>query len=642
MRNLKFIFFLAFFLLFTFNLQAQDFNRLGYTHLKDNWNLYIRKSPEETFKLIKEGKSADFTVSVPNYWNKMLLNTEDSAPETYGCYYYKCTNLDYYINYGIFMKDSPGTSCAVYVNGQLIAQTGNPFEMLKPKEERTKSSCSQVRPLYCEFRPDRKGNADIVIFVSNYFYRKGGLWDTVFFGEAESISRLDYIFLMFYSFVSGILIFIGLLNLIQFLINKKHWEHFYLGVASVVFALRAATAGYSTISLVLPFLPSEVEIKLEYMVLWLAPLAILKILYTIYPAKKDYVLFKWLKEKPFRHTIMGFVFAVGCLSLIVPAYYSNRMVTFMQGCLGIISLYVIIYIVINIVRKRKYIYFYLAGCLLLIIGGGVDVVYTKSKDLIPISFFPFFLIMFLFVQIILLATIQNDVYKETLRISNDLQRLNEAYLRFVPREFLKLLHKDSITSIEAGDYTNIEMCIMFSKLNIHSLKKEQEKNGLTDDFQIFYEYLKYISPIIKKHGGFVSKFLSGGFMALFPSSEKEAVYTALEINDFMKDFKLSSVCANHHVDVRIGIHYGKMIIGTLGEEGRLDDTVISDTVNTVARIESVCERLNTNIIISQALEKIISDDLPMFESDIQLTELEAISVKGKSKPLQLYEVRWAE
>ena len=85
-----------------------------------------------------------------------------------------------------------------------------------------------------------------------------------------------------------------------------------------------------------------------------------------------------------------------------------------------------------------------------------------------------------------------------------------------------------------------------------------------------------------------------------------------------------------------------MIIGTIGEEGRLDDTVISDTVNTVARIESVCERLNTNIIISQALEKIISDDLPMFESDIQLTELEAISVKGKSKPLQLYEVRWAE
>ena len=106
MRNLKFIFFLAFFLLFTFNLQAQDFNRLGYTHLKDNWNLYIRKSPEETFKLIKEGKSADFTVSVPNYWNKMLLNTEDSAPETYGCYYYKCTNLDYYINYGIFITNS--------------------------------------------------------------------------------------------------------------------------------------------------------------------------------------------------------------------------------------------------------------------------------------------------------------------------------------------------------------------------------------------------------------------------------------------------------------------------------------------------------------------------------------------------------
>ncbi len=649
MRNLKTVFLTIIFLFTTASVhlysQTLEFNRHGYTQLKEGWELYLRKSPQETFELIKNNVPGDYIVSVPNYWNKILKETDDSAPDTYACYHYKCTNLDYYITYGIFMKDSPGTSCAVYVNGKLVGQTGNPFEMLKPKADRTKASCSQVRPLYCEFKPDRSGTADIVVFVSNYFYRKGGLWDSVFFGDAESISRLDYIFLMFYSLVAGILIFIGLLNLIQFLINKKHWEHFYLGLASVVFALRAATAGYSTISLVFPMLPSEIEIKLEYMVLWLAPLTILKMLYTIYPAQKDYILFKWLKEKPFRRVIMSFVLLVGCVSLAIPAYYSNRMVTFMQGCLGVVSLYVIIYIVINIVRKRKYIYFYLVGCLLLIVGGAIDIVYTKSKDLVPLSLFPFFLILFLFVQIVLLATIQNDVYKETLRISGDLKKLNEAYLRFVPREFLKLLHKDSITKIEPGDYSDIEMCIMFSKLDIRNYMEAKGQGSLTDHFQIFYEYLKYISPIIKKHGGFVSKFLSGGFMALFPSSEKEAVYTALEINDFMKDFALSSVCDNHHVDVRIGIHYGKMIVGTLGEAGRLDDTVISDTVNTVARIESVCERLDKNIIISQALEKLISDgstEIGMFESDIQLEELESISVKGKSKPLQLYEVRWAE
>ena len=70
-----------------------------------------------------------------------------------------------------------------------------------------------------------------------------------------------------------------------------------------------------------------------------------------------------------------------------------------------------------------------------------------------------------------------------------------------------------------------------------------------------------------------------------------------------------------------------MIAGTLGEAGRLDDTVISDTVNTVARIESVCERLNKNIIISQSLKNQIENNNDLY---IKLTELESISVKGKS------------
>ena len=77
-----------------------------------------------------------------------------------------------------------------------------------------------------------------------------------------------------------------------------------------------------------------------------------------------------------------------------------------------------------------------------------------------------------------------------------------------------------------------------------------------------------------------------------------------------------------------------MIAGTLGEEGRLDDTVISDTVNTVARIESVCERLEKNIIVSQNFEAVIKEENFSYE------KLESITVKGKSKPLELYEIKF--
>lgn len=124
-------------------------------------------------------------------------------------------------------------------------------------------------------------------------------------------------------------------------------------------------------------------------------------------------------------------------------------------------------------------------------------------------------------------------------------------------------------------------------------------------------------------------------MALFPNSDLDAVRAALEIKDCIKKLNESEICKNHTITPWLGIHYGKMIIGTIGEENRLDDTVISDTVNTSARIESVCEQMHKNIIISEAIHKHIPQEKL---GNIKLSPLDVIYVKGKEKPLQLYEV----
>ena len=78
-----------------------------------------------------------------------------------------------------------------------------------------------------------------------------------------------------------------------------------------------------------------------------------------------------------------------------------------------------------------------------------------------------------------------------------------------------------------------------------------------------------------------------------------------------------------------------MIIGTIGEENRLDDTVISDTVNTSSRLEGVCEKLGKTIIISQeVMERLGAEQALPFET----IRLQDVMVKGKEKPLQIYEV----
>ena len=621
------------FLFCLFYLSAADNNLL---RLDGKWELFLEKTPEQTFAIIDSGQPADFMSTVPGDWNKEVRHIGGKTPSTFGCYRYLCTDLNPSEKYAVLLKESPGTSCALYINRKLTGQTGDPFVMLQSdfheKPNAYNPSHSQAKPLYCEFFPDQKGQVEIIFLVSNYFYRKGGLWDSVFLGTTKSVMRTNNITLLFNAFVIGCLFFIGLLNLIQFIINKKRWEYFYLGISSIVFALRIGTAEYCSFAFIIPQLSSEVKIKIEYLVLWLAPVSVLQMLFKIYPSKDRVIIFKWFKEKHFRHFIISADLLLGLTSLILPGYYSNRLVPHLQVGMGVIALYVVIFSISNMIKHKKYALYNSISYSMLFLGAIIDIIYSKQKNLMPISFFPFFLVAFVIVQILMLSAIQNDIYKDTEKSSNDLQRLNEAYLRFVPKEFLRLLNKESVIKTKLGDYSNIEMTIMFSKLTFEDSDKEL---SLEEHFVIFNEYLKQISPIIKKYDGFVSKFLSGGFMALFPNSEIDAVRAALEIKDSTKKLNADEITANHKINSWIGIHYGKMIIGTIGEENRLDDTVISDTVNTAARIESVCEKLGKNIIISQVLQKKLLQESTL---QVDLTELEAMYVKGKEKPLQLYEV----
>ena len=128
-------------------------------------------------------------------------------------------------------------------------------------------------------------------------------------------------------------------------------------------------------------------------------------------------------------------------------------------------------------------------------------------------------------------------------------------------------------------------------------------------------------------------------MALFPKNELDAILTALAIQEAVDEFNQKLFTKNHKIEAWMGIHFGKMIIGTIGEENRLDDTVISDTVNTSSRIETVCEKLGKTIIVSEAVVQKVeaagSDNSP---APFTFDRLEDVQVKGKEKPLQIYEV----
>ncbi len=116
--------------------------------------------------------------------------------------------------------------------------------------------------------------------------------------------------------------------------------------------------------------------------------------------------------------------------------------------------------------------------------------------------------------------------------------------------------------------------------------------------------LKKICTAIEKHG-FKTLRTSNGIMALFPHA---AVRAAIAMQKEMTTYnKHRARCDYPPIRIGIGIHFGDTIIGTIGENERMDVTVISDAVNIASRLESMTKEYAAEILVSgQVARPIVS------------------------------------
>ena len=220
--------------------------------------------------------------------------------------------------------------------------------------------------------------------------------------------------------------------------------------------------------------------------------------------------------------------------------------------------------------------------------------------------------------------------KESIRGKiNDIEVINASYERFVPKEFLTLLQKKSIIDVEIGDNSSLEMSVLFS--DMRNFTMISEKLSPQQSFKFLNNYLDKMTPAINDNQGFIDKYIGDAIMALFPNKPDDAVQAAIEMNKALK--LLNKDGASDQLNMGIGIHMGTLVLGTIGKDTRMETTVISDTVNSSARLESLNKLYGTNILISGGVRYSLSDPL---QSQSRLIDLTA--VKGKSALLEVYEV----
>ncbi len=211
------------------------------------------------------------------------------------------------------------------------------------------------------------------------------------------------------------------------------------------------------------------------------------------------------------------------------------------------------------------------------------------------------------------------------------EEMAQSFARFVPSQFLEMLEKESINKVGLGDAVEKELTVLFS--DIRRFTHLSELMSVKDNFQFLNSYLKRMGPVINRNMGFVDKFIGDAIMALFAYWPGNALRAAIEMREALKVF-------NQHrmewgldpIETGIGLHIGKVMLGTLGTHGRLETTVIGDAVNLAARLESITKAYKTPIILSSALFAKLDDT-----SEFHLREIDSVRVRGKSKVVVLYE-----
>ncbi|WP_444996177.1 adenylate/guanylate cyclase domain-containing protein [Aliikangiella sp. IMCC44359] len=214
----------------------------------------------------------------------------------------------------------------------------------------------------------------------------------------------------------------------------------------------------------------------------------------------------------------------------------------------------------------------------------------------------------------------------------DLIKMNKAYSRFVPHQLLKQLSASGVNDISLGDCCEREMTVLFC--DIRGFTTLSETMSPQANFLFINRYLSQIAPVINRNGGIIDKYLGDGIMALFPNGADPALRAANEMLVALESYNKKLRHKNlPTIEVGLGLHSGKMMLGTVGTQSRMDATVVSDTVNAAARVESMTKVFCTKILITEETKKQLKNI-----ADYKIRFIASCFIQGKSKPVTLYEV----
>lgn len=213
------------------------------------------------------------------------------------------------------------------------------------------------------------------------------------------------------------------------------------------------------------------------------------------------------------------------------------------------------------------------------------------------------------------------------------QRVTRIFGRYVAQQVVDEILEVGEDKLKLGG-TRRNVSLLF--IDIRGFTPLSEKLSPEKVVEILNEYFEIVTSCIFDNKGMVDKFMGDAVMAIFNAPmdlEDHAKWALKAAQDIIaegtelqqKVYEMAGV----NLYFGIGINTGDAVVGNIGAENRVEYTAIGDTVNLAARLESNAKP--GQVLVSKNVYEAVGDSMP-------LEEVGEITVKGKSKPIEVYQL----
>ena len=205
------------------------------------------------------------------------------------------------------------------------------------------------------------------------------------------------------------------------------------------------------------------------------------------------------------------------------------------------------------------------------------------------------------------------------------QRLQAAFGSYVdPALAARLLEQgDDVFTGERREVT-----VMF--IDTRDFTPFAEANTAEDTVARLNALFERVVPAVVEAGGHVNKFLGDGALAVFGAPNDLADHADAALRAAVKIHRLVGERFGEDLRIGIGINTGVVIAGTIGGGGKLEFTIIGDTVNMAARVEQLTKTTGDTILLTQQFVEALASRPPA------LIDRGSHVLKGKTAAVQVF------